>query len=253
MVFNILKAPKPKTLEQKLDARTSVKRDSPVNYAVLFSGNSEFRHRENLFLAYQTALLNGYLPEDIFIFDATGKKSPHYPVTDVASKEALEMTTKYLSGELTEEDVLFLYMTDHGERKSMNGEKVSTITTPRFWRNLNELEVADWISQIHPKSGVLVYDQCYSGGFAKRSGKGNYVAVSSCRNDEVSYGNSFPKTFFGAIINQSIGKSPSVQELFDFTLQNDKHVVGCFPGDTKLHHPQIFSEINPREVYLSYK
>ena len=253
MVFNILKAPKPKTLEQKLDARTSVKRDAPVNYTVLFSGHSEFRHKENLSLAYQTALLNGYLPDDIFIFDATGEKSPHSPVTDVASKEALEMTTKYLSGELRGEDVLFFYMTDHGGRKSVRGEKVSTLVTPRLWSNLNELEIADWLSQIHPRSGVLLFDQCYSGGFAKRSGKGNYVAVSSCRDDEVSYGNSFPKTFFGAMINQSIGESPSIREVFDFTLQNDLYARKINSKDKLIHHPQIFSEVNPREVYLSYK
>jgi len=254
MVFGKIWAPKPKTLEQRLDAKTSQRRGAPVNYAVLFSGQSGPIYESNLSMAYRTAIINGYLPEDIFIFDSTGQLSSHYPVTDVASWEALRMTTRFLSEGIGEEDLLFFYMTGHGDRMNATTynednhkkkERISTVDLPHFWGEIDELEVARWLSAIHPRSGVLVFDQCYSGGFAQRAGIDNYVALSASEFDKESMDNTFPRAFFG--VYNRMGLLPNIRDAFDIAVSKDSNALNG------KQTPQIFSAIDSRSVFLSYK
>jgi len=248
----MLRASKPKTLEQRLDSRTSERRASPVHYAVLFSGCSDpgrFEFKENLHFACTAAQINGYLPEDIFIFGPVAEKMYH--AADAPSREALRMMMSYLSENLGEEDVLLLYLTGHGRRTNRdyldeNGikqrEKISMLRTPGLFKDISEMEMAAWLSALNPRTGVLVYDQCYSGGFAQRTGKGKYVAVSASKPDEKSNWNTFAKAFFRPFTSQV--SKPSVKEAFSLALSEDMYAVAG------KQTPQIFSDIDSSTVYL---
>jgi len=66
------------------------------------------------------------------------------------------------------------------------------------------------LSNIEPKQGIALFGFCYSGGFAERFGKGNYVAVSSTQSNEESkadfsdsFDGYFMKGFSGRVSNDS--------------------------------------------------
>ena len=240
-------SPHPKTLEQILKDRTPNYKKGPTNYAVLFSGGFKPIYEENLSLAYKTALLNKYRVEDIFIFDGTGKKSPHYPVVDVASKESLSMILQFLSREICQDDVLFLYVTGHGNRVIIQNdgnkkEELSTIETP--WEDITELDLEEYLQDIDPRTGILFYDQCYGGGFAQRTGKRNCVAISASEAHKPSYSNTFPQAFFE--ICAAYESDVSVGLAFKLAKKRD------LVTKVRQQYPQILSELNPRTVFLNY-
>lgn len=246
--------PKPVNLERRLSQEVATQNHTEDKYAVIISGNTDYRHKENLSLAYQVLLENGFQKENVYILDDEGDKTAFYPVDDIASKEAIKMLFGHLAKRVDSKDLLFVYTTGHGGRtsidKEINGEtkriKVFGIAIPG--EDLLETEMAEYLSDVHPRAGVLVYDQCYSGGFAERTGRGNYIGISASEADELSHSNTFPQTFFGAWRNKSADKNNdgrlSIREIFDYTVQNDEKTKD---GSQK---PQFFSDLKADEVFL---
>ena len=246
--------PQPQRLEQRISQEVAQPNGQPDKYGVIISGNTDYRHKENLSLAYQVLLENGFQRENIYILDSDGEKTAFYPVDDLASKEAIKILFGHLSKKVDSKDLLFVYTTDHGERitktDSVNGKEtpteLSTLVIPG--EDLSETEMATYLSSIHPKTGVLVFDQCYSGGFAQRTGTGNYIGISASEADKVSKANTFPQALFNSWRDKKADENKdgriSIQEAFDYALANDSY------AQSKAQTPQIFSGINADEVFL---
>nr|MBA4404867.1 hypothetical protein [Nanoarchaeum sp.] len=246
--------PKPANLERRLNQEVATQNHTADKYGVIISGNTNRRYEENLSIAYQVLLENGFQRGNIYILDNIGEKTAFYPVDDIASKEAIEMLFEHMAKKVDSEDLLFVYTTDHGGRISINekvnGEtkKIKISYLEILGGYLLETEMARYLSEVHPNIGVLVFDQCYSGGFAERTGRGNYIGISASETDKPSYSNTFPQTFFWAWRNKGADKNDdgrlSIREIFDYTLQNDERTKEGF------QKPQIFSDMNIDEVFL---
>jgi hypothetical protein len=137
-------------------------------------------------------------------------------------------------GDLTEEELLSMfYGTDiYGFEGFGSFDNYDEIT---------ESEFAQMIKPIKAKSEILVFDQCHSGGFADRFGRGNRVAVSACRANESSYishpMDGFPATFFGALRGRDYDGNAidadlngdgkiSIKEAYQYALENDEFANG---------------------------
>ncbi len=129
-------------------------------------------------------------------------------------------------------DTFFMYVTGHGEREN----NVSSITLPG--PNLTEINMYKCLKNLIPKVGILVFAQCYGGGFAERIGHGKYVAVSASEKDKISYGKRFTDVLFESL------RYNSVRHAFDYTLENDVTTA------TRFHKPQLFTDLDADKIYI---
>ncbi len=241
-----------KNLEKRISEEVARPNWEPDKYGVIICGkNDNITYKENLSLAYQVLLENGFQKENIYVLDGKGNKSPSYPVDGSASKGTIKKLFNHLDKKIDSNDLLFLYVTDHGEKvkkihNNGNINDLSTIVIPDG--HLLETEMEEYLSQINPKTGILVFDQCYGGGFAKRTGKGKYIGISACESNNVSVSNTFPQAFFNSWKDSTSdfnkdGRT-SVKEAFYYAAENDYHSI------TSHQRPQIYSEIDADEVFL---
>ncbi|MFH0949047.1 MAG: hypothetical protein V1802_01005, partial [Candidatus Aenigmatarchaeota archaeon] len=185
---------KPERLEQRISHEAAVPNGKADKYAVLISGNTESRHRVNLSLAYQILLENGFRKDNIYILDYDGKEVFYYPVDDFAGKECIKMVFGHLRKKIDEQDLLFVYATDHGKRISKitrgddgnKTEKLSALSLPG--PDIDQKEFAKYLDGINPRKGIFLFDQCYGGGFAEEIGKERYIAVASAKPYQGGYG-----------------------------------------------------------------
>jgi len=230
----------PIKLEQRISKEISKPNGKPDKYGVIISGSSEERHKENLSLAYQILLENGFQRENVYILNDKGDKTAFYPVDDIASKEATKKLFSHLEKKVDSGDLLFVYTTGHSD-------ETSKLALPG--ENLSEKEMEGYLSHIHPKEGVVVSDQCYGGNFAKRIGKGNYIGISASEAGKMSKLNTFPQAFFNSLREDNKSDidndgKVSVKEAFDYAKSNDSYAKR---GEQK---PQIYSGVDASKVFL---
>lgn len=272
-------SPDPKNLEQRISRETTIPNNKQDKYAVLLGGNTQAASKVSLFLVYKALLNKGFLKENIYvldspheweisfytekpnvilyqIFDDTKEKTAFYPIDSIASKETIKKVFDHLAKKTDVNDYLFIYTTGHGGRKDFwtkleNGEWKLDLNIPTLLLPGKDLKVADleqYISNLKVKKGVVVCDQCYSGGFAERIGKGNFVAISSSERGRVSFGNTFTKAFFAAWKDKSADKNNdkriSIKEAFDYAVKNDDYTK------EGLQKPQMISDLNPEDIFL---
>jgi len=257
----------PIKLEQRISEEIAKPNGKPDKYGVIISGSSEERHKENSSLAYQILLENGFQRENVYLLDNKGNKTSLYPVDDISSKEAVKKLFSHLEKKVDSEDLLFVYTTGHGD---------NTFKLALPGENLSEKEMEEYLSNIHPKTGILIFDQCSGGNFAKRTGKGRYIGISASEGDKNSKSNTFPQEFFRSYNNKSDinndGKvsveeafnhaksffrscrnnksdvnndgKVSVEEAFNHAVSNDSYTKR---GEQK---PQIYSGVDASKVFL---
>jgi len=212
-------------------------------YAVIVSGSDDARYRENITLAYRTLLSNGFTPGNIFVLEAEGKKEGYYPysITAPASKQNLKSLIESLHEKVDENTTFVMYVTGHGVRNEESEILVKG-------KNIAVSDLENWLSGMHPKFGILIFDQCFGGGFAKRLGKKEYVAVSASEKDEESMEGTFPNAFFGAWKNPEADKNKdgkiSIQEAFDYALENDVH------AESGEQSPLLVTDLDAGKIYL---
>ncbi|MCL5733858.1 MAG: caspase family protein [Patescibacteria group bacterium] len=195
----------------------AIKSESNKIAVIICSNDGTGMHLDNILRADSVLSDKGF--KEIRIFYKTAKS---------------EMVNffKSIEQELTPEDVLFVYMTGHGglmmarERLS-NYSEIESYAMISFVditnkETVNEIEFSDWLKNIKSKK-ICVFDQCYGGGFARRAAEeSGALAISAGRENEITYGNFFPTTFFDSLVlpigrrNEKI----SLKKAFEITLKN---------------------------------
>ncbi len=213
-------------LENKIRQKQAIKNYQPDKYAILIRGSNEERFVAETSIAYQVLLENGFKPENIYVLADVKKRKEIYfhPIDDVATKKNLEILMNHLCDIVDERDLLFVYLVDHGFRKT------SASIFNLKGKNISEIELERYLSEIHPQRGILLFSFCYSGGFAERLGKGDYIAIADTTAEDIGrskQGDSFDGWFFRALSSRSRDKADfnqdgriSLQEAFDYAKQN---------------------------------
>jgi hypothetical protein len=242
-------------LEPKTEKLASGVFSSPKKYAVLISGITEIRHRKNLSLVYKTLIDYGFKRDNIYILDYWGKQRSDYMVDGGATKKNTESVFTHLRKRIGGRDFLFVFTTDHGGKSKrtfeINGRTermlVSTLSFPGHEKDIDEIELASYINGLKFRTGVFLFAQCFSGGFAERTAGKNRITISASEKNKGSYGASFSNVFFGAFCNRVADADSdgaiSIREAFRYALKNDRYTV---KGKQK---PQMFYGVEG-EVFL---
>ena len=216
MTYTYFLPPSPARLEKKLD--NIVPNNEPHHYAVLIGGNTEDRHRNNISLAYQVLLEQGYDRNDIFIFDSEGGDPAIFPITDSTTEKTIQIMFKWLADHVTYDDTLMIYMTGHGRKMIPSGESAYVLNLAE---NLQKTRFMELIKGIRPHFGVIFGDFCYWGAVdMSQPGMEPYVFITATDDDHISYGTTFGRSFWNSFREYG-KKSLSVYEAYLEALVND--------------------------------
>ncbi len=214
----------PKKLPNVLEGRTLSTAEIPAltnvltnaqgnRYAILFSGESDNRHVNDLEFLYRTLIdVYDFSPSNIYVLNHDGtinyNNTSSYPignwpgdntpyrmqVNDGGTATALESTIDDLATKLQEDDFLLIHVNNHGYRAS----NVSYIVTysPISYGIYSSSTFANKISGL-PDFAVLMVmmEQCFSGGFTdsvivNSTAKRTHFAAA-CEEDRSSIGGAF--------------------------------------------------------------
>ena len=120
----------------------------------------------------------------------------------LASRQNFAAAVRGIAGVMDkEEDVLFLFMTSHGEKRSFGLQLPSTIV------RLRPREVADVLNREGIKNRVVVVSACYSGIFVKPLADENTIVLTAADKKSTSFGCAEGRewTYFGdALFHHSL-------------------------------------------------
>ena len=132
----------------------------------------------------------------------------------IASKTSIELTLSHIAKQMNHDrDVLFLYMTSHGEPNHFEIENAPL--------NLGQVN-PKWLRQALDKSGirwrVIVISACYSGSFIPALQSPNTLIITASASNKTSFGcnNEADYTYFGrAFFDIAMREQSSIQAAFD--------------------------------------
>ena len=186
-------------------------------HAVLISGETDLEHIKSIKNADKILRKNNY---KTYIFDEKNRKE--YNIESKTTKKNLENFFKNIN--IDKDDFFMLYLTGHGSRDS-NRNNISSIIKMVDGRYLKPSDLEKYLNKINPSKGVLLFTQCYSGGFGKSLGKGKYIAISTSSEKKSSYGTLFGDNFFKSFNNKKADKNNdnklSVLEASSYAFEND--------------------------------
>lgn len=265
-------------LDRRLCKASHKKDKHPDKYAVLISGDNAYDFMEDLSANYRTLQSLGFERGNIYILDKEGKENAacfnargevlaQYPSDGIASKENIEKLFEVLSHKIDSHDLLLVYTSDHGDRLLFDPESPANQSEPREKQDdikisalclngygsgqyITEIDMSRYLDAISPKLGILVFTQCYGGGFAARMGHGRYIGVSASGADQMANNlHSFGTEFLNAFINNQTDNNHdgkiSIKEAFDHAY---KIGYGGMFGESQT--PQIFSDIDTDSLFL---
>lgn len=188
---------------------------SPRHFAFLIGAHTEDRHRNNISLAYQVLIESGYSPRNVFIADSEGGNPAIFPIDAVATISSIKMVFETLQENITPEDTILIYLTGHGE-KNENGAVYLLVNKQE---KIAYQEFVNEITKLHPKNGIIFFDNCYWG--VPETNRKEFVFISVADFNHVSIGNDFARYFFRYIrANQE--ESPNILDAFEYTKDKDK-------------------------------
>lgn len=166
------------------------------------------------------------------------------PLASVVNlKEALMALSKRMD---IEEDILFLYLTGHGQKEGVMEVGLSGVPL----QQLSARELADMLKASAIKWKVVVISACYSGSFIDPLKDDHTLVMTSARADRTSFGCSddAEMTYFGrAFFQEALDPSVSFPEAFE----KAKTLVTQWEDEGRFEHsePQIHLAL-PIEVKL---
>jgi len=200
-------------------------------YAVLIGGGSP--QQEKNYLAFANAVLTvydalhntyGYLDENIYVLFWDGKPLSVDIVDSDGSLASISSTFDLLSTKATKNDLLFVYLTSHGNYNETYQQGIVAVyadpeKNPVGEDPLTYRMLASNISKVHAGVKILVIEACNSGSaildFKKEDGVQIYT--SSKKEDETfAYPNGNPPFtyhFMQALTNPIIGSIPTFEEI----------------------------------------
>ena len=245
-------------LEDKLEQMQAKKNNLPDKYAVIINGDNSTLHIRNVSLVYNLLKQNDFMLRNIFVLsyqkNTKGEQIPTYAPTF----GNLRRVFRFLSDTVDDKDFLFIYGTGHGTIKGDAAEmcirKICPVCKlPHRIATVSEIEFEYLIEDIHPKYGVLVFDQCHAGGFGtKLQARENFVVVCRAAQDESGTCRYFAKAFFDAFGDASSDVDNngriSIGEAFSKTLQTINQID---PSYQKYQYtPSIKGGLDANTIYL---
>jgi hypothetical protein len=248
----------PNSLEEKIN-----KIHVNEKYAVLISGHSELRHFKNIKLAYKTLLSLDFKEENIFVFEDYSK-SENFELNQSSPKKRIKSVFQDLSKKINSNDVFLLYVTGHGSYDNFNyklNDSLDQNQDPYLFLDNSEKiysnELKEYLDKLNPQTGLLIFDQCYGGGFAKNLGTNNLVALSASNEYQLSFSNKWTEFFWNSFLNnvgdQNSDEKVSILEAFNYANSKDKYSNGFIRLITfgKVYQePNLVSEIDPKHLFL---
>lgn len=197
--------PKGKSMKSRVASSTN-------HYAIIISGgynqsNNHIRYWNNCSYIYQTLTdLYGYSSSNIYVLMADGTNPAidnslnESSVLDLdgdgicdidypATISSLQNVISTLSSQMTNEDYLFIYTTDHGNYIENIEESVICMWNQEL---LSASTFSNMVRSLNAKAINIVMGQCYSGGFIEHFNTISNLCIStSCKKDELTwtYGN----------------------------------------------------------------
>ena len=179
-----------------------------------------------------------------------------------SSKKQLVEVLQHLYKDVSCDDSFFMYIFNHGFKTGgilPIGQSVFSLDEGI----VREEELEELLSDLHPNYSITYFNNCFSGGFALRLGKGRNIAISTSKKSKVTLGrcrteespgiSSLFTHFF-----YSSSKDASIDEAFDFaTLKQVEFILGLFKRREiikRIRQKQtphlVYGKINPRSVKL---
>ncbi|MBI2565199.1 caspase family protein [Candidatus Woesearchaeota archaeon] len=255
-------APAVKKVEQKLGKK----------YSILVNAGSESQFFTELKSAYDSLLRLGFTPSNIYVLDDDIDKKNEGErsfVDKPATKKNLVDVLDELKQNMTDKDVFFFYVTNHGSKAYSPlpfGESCFKLSDGIVYEN----KLKEMFKDLNLNYGVCIFTTCYSGGLAESVGSGNFIGVSSSRADKVSFqcaskeiGSFFSSHFFAALTgvdknNQQVSADNncdgkiSLEEAFDYAAKKDDENIetDCIlPWANET--PQLYwQNVDPSQVFL---
>lgn len=215
-------------------------------YALLVNGRDNNNHdilakrdfHKNVTEVHNTLKNARITDEQIYILESletiiseakdTGQINIHENLS-YATLKNLDFAINDINKKITPNDIFILYVTNHGTR--VNGESVMCLANGYMF----ESDLENLLSKLHPNYSLMVFTQCYSGGFAKRFGKGRNISIATCEPNKESYNTGeepIARYFFPALFGNGKEKKEadknkdgnvSVDEAFDYVTVKDAH------------------------------
>lgn len=247
------------SLNDKLATLETSSKEKSEKYAVIIAQYAQTPHCNNMGFAHEVLGLNGFKPNNIFVLSSRHPYAGCYmrPCDGEASTENVKKVFEGLSKKVGTNDTLVVYTTGHGARirDKESRKEVSALADDK--EPVTSIDLEKYLGNIHPLKGVLIYDQCYSGEFAQKTGKRDYVAIATSDARKPSYGSwnhsLFAQSFFNSFMDGSGASREadsnhdgkiSAREAYDYAHRTDT----CTQRNQ--HNPSIASEVNPSNVFL---
>ena len=246
-------------MKERIEQTETRKNNSPDKYAVIINGDNARRHIRNVSLACNVLRQNGFIDKNIFVLSYQKNTGEEQIPTYAPTFGNLRMLFRLLSEVIDDKDLLFIYGTGHGGRKG----DVSQICIrricpfckrPHLTTSISEIEFEYLIKEIHPRYGVLVFDQCEAGGFGtKLQSRENFVVVCRAAQHERGTCWYFAKAFFDAFGDASSDVDNngriSIGEAFSKTLQTVSQIDAGYQKHE--YTPSIKGGLDVNTIYLN--
>lgn len=183
-------------------------------YAVLFNAN-EGRHSRDLRLVYHSLIDAGVSDVDISVLEGDGITKNRF-VNRSATILNLESTVDSIRQEVTANDRLLVYVTNHGNL--VNGQCKLAAYDGTIW----EKDFEKMMQDLPVNFGLFYFAQCSSGGFAERMGYGRNIGMSNAARGEISYGNDgIGAQFTHWLFPRILGEDVVIEKAFDKSIMRD--------------------------------
>jgi hypothetical protein len=177
--------------------------DASHRYAVIISGgydsyNDHVRYWNDCSKFFKALKSNGFLNDHIYTLISNGKSTSRSQdldgdgVKDIgysATKANITAVFNELKTKLGNDDVLYIFTTDHGGAANGNPPPYtnSNVVMYLWGEYITDAEFATEVNKVSAKAIVAIFEQCFSGGMIDNLKAPNRVLMSAARFWELSY------------------------------------------------------------------